>query len=82
MLVGRVTAVAPPPIPFSLLVDSNCIYGAPPLVENSIKILCKEGGRGGRVGWLAGWLAEVARPLDRQFLAFGRTTKSEVGGGK
>ena len=64
--------------PLSLLVDSNCIYGAPPLFENSIKILCKEGGRGGRVGWLA----EVARPLDRQFLAFGRTTKSEVGGGK
>ena len=64
--------------PLSLLVDSNCIYGAPPLFENSIKILCKEGGRGGMVGWLA----EVARPLDRQFLAFGRTTKSEVGGGK
>ena len=75
MLVGRVTAVAPPPIPFSLLVDSNCIYGAPPLFENSIKILCKEGGR---EEGLAAWLAEVARPLDRQFWRLGEQQKVKL----
>ena len=79
MLVGRVTAVAPPPIPFPCS-STQIVFTER---RRSLKIqskFCvkKEGGRRGRVGWLA----EIARPLDRQFLAFGRTTKSEVGGGK
>ena len=81
--MGRVTAL-PPSRPSAAnhlsfllsLLDSNCIYGAP-LFENSIKILCKEGVKEGRVEVACSFVRSLARWTD-SFWRFGEQQKVKL----